>query len=194
MNPIAEAVSNRASGWSILWAVLSIVAGLFALALPLEASFGAVLVIGWVLIFSSTFQLLHAFQSKGIGHIVWKLLIALLYLGVGIYFLTHPLLGIATLTLAIAIFFLAEGVADVVIYFKVRGSSGSGWILLDGIVTLILGLMIWRHWPSSALWAIGTLLGISMLMTGMSRLMITLAARRLRAVSGAGSPDQTKES
>jgi uncharacterized membrane protein HdeD (DUF308 family) len=194
MNPLAEVISRRASGWSILWAVLTIVAGLFALALPLEASFGAVLVIGWVLIFSSAFQLLHAFQSKGIGNILWKLLIALLYLGVGIYFITHPLLGIVTLTLAMAIFFFAEGVADLVVYFKERKSPGSGWILWDGIITLILGLLIWRHWPSSALWVVGTLLGISMLFTGMTRLMLTLAARRLQRLSAAGSPDQAKES
>ena len=181
MGTVAEIISRRASGWSIVWAVLAIVAGLFALALPWEAAFGAVLVIGWLLIFSSAFQLLHAFQSKGIGNILWKLLIALFYLGVGIYFLTHPLLGMATLTLAMAIFFFAEGAADLVTYFKVRRSPGSGWILLDGIVTLILGLLIWRHWPSSALWVIGTLLGISMLMTGMARLMITLAVRRLRS-------------
>jgi len=181
MDPIAEAISRRASGWSILWAVLTIVAGLLALALPWEASLGAVLVIGWLLIFSSAFQFFHAFQSKGIGHILWKLLIALLYLGVGIYFIAHPVLGIATLTLGLAIFFLAEGIMDLVAYFSVRKSPGSGWVLLDGIVTLILGLLIWRHWPSSAWWAIGTLLGISMLMTGMTRLMITLAARRLRA-------------
>jgi uncharacterized membrane protein HdeD (DUF308 family) len=174
--------------------VLAIVAGLFALALPWEAAFGAVLVIGWLLIFSSAFQLLHAFQSKGIGSILWKLLIGLLYLAVGIYFVTHPVLGMATLTFAMAIFFFAEGVADLVTYFQVRRAPGSGWILLDGIVTLILGLLIWRHWPSSALWAIGTLLGISMLLTGISRLMITLAVRRLRAVIAPGSLDQTKQS
>jgi len=187
MNRVAEPIAPQASRWSIVWPVLSIVAGLFALALPLEASFGAVLVIGWLLIFSSAFQFLHAFQSKGIGSIAWKLLIALLYLAVGIYFLSHPVLGMATLTLAMAIFFFAEGVADFVTYFKVRGSAGSGWILFDGIVTLILGFVIWRHWLSSALWVIGTLLGISMLLTGMTRLMVTLAARRLGTVSATES-------
>jgi uncharacterized membrane protein HdeD (DUF308 family) len=174
--------------------MLSIVAGLFALALPWEASFGVVLVIGWLLIFSSAFQLIHAFQSKGIGNVLWKLLIALLYLGVGAYFITHPVLGIATLTLGMAIFFFAEGVADLITYVKERKSPGSGWILLDGIVTLILGLLIWRRWPSSAWWVIGTLLGISMLMTGTTRLMITLAARRFRAISAAELADQTQKS
>jgi len=158
-----------------------IVAGVFALALPLEASLGAVLVIGWLLIFSSVFQFLHAFQTKGAGSIVWKLLVALFYLGVGIYFLLHPLLGMATLTLALAIFFFAEGVADLLTYFQVRSAAGSGWMLVNALITLFLGFVIWRHWLSSSLWVVGTLLGISMLLTGMTRLMVTLAARRLGA-------------
>ena len=184
MSANPEAISSRPSGWSIVWAVLSIVAGLFALALPLEASLGAVLVIGWVLIFSSVFQFLHAFKTKGIGSIVWKLLVALLYLGVGVYFLVHPLLGMATLTLALAIFFFAEGLTDLVTYFQVRKAGASGWILVNALITLLLGVVIWRHWLSSSLWVIGTLLGISMLLTGMTRLMVTLAARRLGALAG----------
>jgi uncharacterized membrane protein HdeD (DUF308 family) len=166
-----------------------ILAGLFALALPLEASLGAVLVIGWLLILSSAFQFLHAFQTKGIGSVVWKLLIALLYLAVGIYFLVHPLLGMATLTLALAIFFFAEGVTELLTYFRVRGTAGSGWMLVNALITLLLGFVIWRHWLSSSLWVIGTLLGISMLLTGMTRLMITLAVRRLGAAGAStGSP------
>jgi uncharacterized membrane protein HdeD (DUF308 family) len=181
MSATTAPISKLASGWSIIWAILTIVAGLFALALPLVASFGVVIVIGWLLLFSCVFQALHAFQSKGIGSILWKLVIALFYLIAGIYFIAHPVLGMAALTLGIAVFFLAEGIADLVVYFRERKSPGAGWILLDGIVTLLLGLMIWRRWPSSSLWAVGVLLGISMLMTGTTRLMITLAVRRLRA-------------
>jgi uncharacterized membrane protein HdeD (DUF308 family) len=54
---------------------------------------------------------------------------------------------------------------------------------MDGIVTLILGLLVWRQWPSSSLWVIGTLVGISMIFTGATRLMISLAARRLAPVN-----------
>jgi uncharacterized membrane protein HdeD (DUF308 family) len=189
MSEATEALSKPAFGWGIAWAILSIVAGMFALALPWEVSFGAVLVIGWVLIFSSVFQFLHAFQSKGAGSIVWKLLVALLYLGVGIYFLIHPLLGLATLTLAISIFFFVEGIADLAVYFKVRESPGSGWMLLNGIITVSLAVIIWSHWLASVWSVIGVLLGVSMLLTGMTRLMLTLAVRRLQA---AASPHQAK--
>jgi uncharacterized membrane protein HdeD (DUF308 family) len=179
MSTAAAAVTRRTHGWSVVWGVLLILFGLLAVALPLASSFGVVLVVGWMLVFSSGVQMLHAFQSNGVGHIVWKILVAVLYLGVGIYFLKNPMLGIAALTLAIGFFFLAEGVMDLAAYFKERKVRGSGWILLDGIVTLILGVMIWQHWPASSIWATGTLVGVSMVMTGVTRLMISVANRNL---------------
>jgi uncharacterized membrane protein HdeD (DUF308 family) len=170
---------NLSSRASIVWAILLIVFGFLAISLPLATSFGVVVVIAWLIVFSGGFQFIHAFQSKGAGSILWKLLVAILYLIVGIYFLMNPVIGVAGFTLALAFFFVAEGVMDLVAYFQHRSARGSGWILLDGIVTLILGLLVWRQWPSSSLWVIGTLVGISMIMTGTTRLMISLAARRV---------------
>ena len=172
-------LSNLGSGKSIVWAIVLIIFGFLAIALPFATSWGVVLVIAWLIVFSGGFQFIHAFQSQGIGHILWKLLVAVLYLIVGIYFLLHPILGVAAFTFALAIFFVLEGVFDLVAYFQSRGLPGSGWILFDGIVTLILGLLVWRQWPSSSLWVIGTLVGISMIFTGTTRLMLSLAARRL---------------
>jgi uncharacterized membrane protein HdeD (DUF308 family) len=176
-------LSNLGSGPSIVWAILLIVFGLLAISLPLATSFGVVIVIGWLIVLSGGFQFIHAFQSKGAGSVFWKLLVATLYLIVGIFFLMHPVIGVAGLTLCLAIFFLAEGVLDLAAYFQNRHAGGSGWLLMDGIVTLILGLLVWRQWPSSSLWVIGTLVGISMIFTGATRLMISLAARRLTPVN-----------
>jgi uncharacterized membrane protein HdeD (DUF308 family) len=174
-----EGLSNVTSGSSTIWAILLIVLGFLAIVLPFATSWGVVVVLAWLIIFSGIFQFIHAFQSKGVGHILWKLLVAALYLIVGIYYLMHPLMGVAALTLALAIFFVLEGIFDIVEYFQVRRLIGSGWILFDGIVTLILGILVWRHWPSSSVWVIGTLVGISMIMTGITRLMTGFAVRRL---------------
>jgi uncharacterized membrane protein HdeD (DUF308 family) len=172
-------LSNLGSGKSIVWAIILIVFGFLAICLPFLTSWGVVVVIAWLIIFSGGFQFIHAFQSHGVGHILWKLLVAILYLIVGIYFLLHPILGVAAFTFALAIFFVVEGVFDLVAYFQARSAPGAGWILFDGIVTLLLGILVWRQWPSSSLWVIGTLVGISMIMTGTTRLMLSLAARRL---------------
>jgi len=167
------------SGASIVWAVILIVFGFLAIGLPMATSLGVVIVIAWLIVFSGGFQFIHAFQSKGAGNIIWKVLVAIAYLIAGIYFLMNPVIGVAGFTLALAIFFVVEGVFDLGAYFLWRSGPGSGWILFDGIVTLILGVLVWKQWPSSSLWVIGTLVGISMIFTGTTRLMIGLAARRL---------------
>jgi len=175
----AAGLSTVGSGKSIVWAIVLIIFGFLAIALPFATSWGVVVVLAWLIVFSGGFQFIHAFQSQGIGHILWKILVAVLYLIVGIYFLLNPVLGVAAFTLALAIFFVIEGVIDLVFYFQTRALPGSGWILFDGIITLILGILVWRQWPSSSLWVIGTLVGISMIFTGITRLMLGLAARRL---------------
>jgi uncharacterized membrane protein HdeD (DUF308 family) len=154
--------------------------GFLAIALPFATSWGVVIIIAWLIVFGGITQFIHAFQSQGAGHILWKLVVAVLYMIVGFYFVAHPLLGIAAFTLALAIFFVIEGITDLVTYFRERSAAGAGWILFDGIVTLLLGIMVWRHWPSTSLWVIGTLVGISMVFSGMTRLMVGLAVRRAR--------------
>jgi uncharacterized membrane protein HdeD (DUF308 family) len=181
MNTVMTAVPHhhRIFWWSIVWPVLLIVFSLIALASPFVTSIWFLMVIGCLLIFSSAAQVVHAFQSKGVGHILWKLFIALLYFVLGLYLLTNPVAGVTTVTLIVGIFFLAEGGLDLVAYITERKKDGSVWILLDGIVTLVLGVMIVKHWPSSSLWVLGTLIAVSMFMTGISRLMISLAVSRL---------------
>jgi len=170
---------KRATGASLLLSVLLIIFGIFAIALPMVSSIGVALVIGWLVILAGITQLIHAFRSEGVGHIVWKLIVAVFYLVAGAYLLAHPALGAAGLALALGIFLFAEGIADVFAYFSSPKSIRSSWMLLDAVITLVLGFLIWNRWPSNSLWVIGTLVGISMVMTGITRFMMALAVRRL---------------
>ena len=177
---VTDRVTPLGSGSSVAWAVLLIVFGFLAIALPFGTSLGVVMILSWLIVFSGVFQLVHAFQTQGVGTVAWKVLVALVYLVAGVYFIFHPVMGVASFTLALAWFLSAEGVMDLIAYFQNRGAIGAGWILLDGIITVLLGVLVWKHWPSSSRWVIGTLVGISMIMTGITRLMMHLAARRLR--------------
>lgn len=174
-----EAGLKKASGTSLVLSIILIIFGLLAIALPMVSSIGVALVIGWMVIFAGIAQLVHAFQSTGVGPIVWKVLVALIYLVAGFSLIARPAAGVAGLTLVLGIFLFAEGIADVVAYFATRKSGSSPWMLLDGIITLVLGFLIWNRWPSSSLWVIGTFVGISMVMTGTTRLMMALAIRKL---------------
>jgi len=97
----------------------------------------------------------------------------------GYYFVTHPLMALSTLTLLLAALILAAGVCEIITYFRLKGEQASGWMLFNGIVALFLGALIWLHWPSSSVWAIGTLVGVNLLLTGITRLMVGLTGRRL---------------
>jgi uncharacterized membrane protein HdeD (DUF308 family) len=90
----------------------------------------------------------------------------------------HPLLSVASLTIVLAGLFVIEGILNLVLYARMRSLHGSTWILFDGIITLLLGLMIYLQWPSSSLWAIGTLVGVSLMLSGITRLAISFAVRR----------------
>jgi uncharacterized membrane protein HdeD (DUF308 family) len=71
-----------------------------------------------------------------------------------------------------------EAALELAIYFTVRRTTNAGWVLLDSVVTLILAMLIWVRWPSSSVWAIGTLMGVSLIFSGISRLMLSSGARR----------------
>ena len=59
-----------------------------------------------------------------------------------------------------------------------RGEDGAGWLLANAAITIVLSVLIFLHWPSISIWAIGTLLGINLITSGMSRLMLGAAVRR----------------
>ncbi len=172
-------IAKKSVGWSIGLSILMIVAGLLAIVVPLAGGIAVNLVVAWLLIFSGVAHLVFAFHTRGAGGVVWELLLGILYIFIGGYLLLHPLAGLVSLTLALAFYLFAEGILELVLSWRLRVMPGSGWLIFDGIVTLILAVLIWRTWPSSSEWAIGTLVGISMLFSGISRLMLSLAARRV---------------
>jgi uncharacterized membrane protein HdeD (DUF308 family) len=156
-----------------------LLAGIFAIVIPPAAGIAVVLVVAWLLIFSGAAHLVFAWHTRTTGGFVWELLLGILYGFVGVYTLLHPVAGLASLTLVLAGYLLAEGVLELVLSFRLRPMPGSTWLMLDGVVTLILAILIWRTWPSSTEWVVGTLLGISMIFSGVSRLVLSLAARRV---------------
>ena len=170
---------KKAVNWSIGLSVLMIVAGLLAIASPLAAGVAVNVLVAWLLVFSGCAHLVFAWYTRSTGGFLWELLLGVVYIFIGVYLLIHPLAGLASLTIALAIYLLLEATVEFVLGFTLRPLPGSGWLLFDGIITLILAVMIWRTWPSNTAWVIGTLVGISMLFSGTSRLMISMAARNV---------------
>ncbi len=174
-------IVRSAGRWLTVIGIVFIVLGMLAIIEPVVAGLAVAILVGWLLLFGGVAHAVSAFGGGGAGRVIWQLLLAVIYVCGGMYFLTHPLLGLGTLTLFLAVILLMEAVLEIMAYFAVRTDGGSGWRLVNALVTLLLGAMIWRNWPSSSVWAIGTLIGVNLLITGFSRLMIGGAARRLAA-------------
>lgn len=179
--PSLGAIAKESIGGSIALSLFMILAGVLAIVIPPVGGLAVVLVLAWLLMLSGAAHLVFAWYTRTAGALAWEFLVGLLYLFVGVYTLIHPVAGLASLTLLLAIYLFVEGVLEFVLSFRLRPLPGSNWLLFDGIVTLILALMIWRSLPSSTEWVIGTLVGVSMLFSGAARLSLSLAARRVVA-------------
>jgi uncharacterized membrane protein HdeD (DUF308 family) len=169
---------KQTSRLSIFLSILLIILGMLAIILPVEMSLGVVIVVSWLLMIGAVVHVIDAFKGSGVWHTAWQFLIAVVYFATGLYLRLHLGIGLVTLTFALIVFFVVQGLGDIFIYIRMRRSGSYGSLLFHGIITLILGLMIWRHWPTGSLWVIGTLVGINLIMTGTTRLMLTLAVRR----------------
>jgi len=162
-----DSTSTAATGkGNMIWGILMLICGFLAITLPLASGIGVAIVIGWLLLISGVWHLLFGFRSgSGVGGFLWQLLLAIVYGAAGLMLLFYPLAGLAWLTLVLATFLLIEAALEFVLYF-------------NAIITLLLGILIWARWPFSSVWAIGTLIGVSLIFSGISRLMLSSALSR----------------
>jgi uncharacterized membrane protein HdeD (DUF308 family) len=174
-------IAKESAGWGIALSVLLILAGILAIVIPPAAGIAVAVLIAWLLVLGGVAHLVLAWHLRSTGGLFWELLVGLLYLALGAYLLARPVTGLASLTLLLACYLTAKGILVLILAFRVRHLRGTGWLFFDGVTALILGAMIGLSWPSSSEWAIGTLIGISMLFAGIARLPMALAARQLIA-------------
>jgi uncharacterized membrane protein HdeD (DUF308 family) len=173
------ATASRSTGWYIFAAALFILLGLFAIIEPTTAVVGIARLLGWLLLFGGLAHVIVTLRGGSAKRALLPILSAIAFVLGGVYILTHPQLAVRTLAALLALVIFAAGVFDIINYFRLRPEHPSGWMLLNGIVALLLGALLWVQWPSSAPWAIGTLVGVNLLMTGITRLVFGLAGRSL---------------
>jgi uncharacterized membrane protein HdeD (DUF308 family) len=180
-----SALAPKAINWSIALSILLIIAGLFAICIPSISGIAITLFFGWAMILSGITHFIFAFKTHTTGGRIWEVLVGAVYLVTGFVLLMHPLDSLLVLTLVLAYYLFFEAIVEFIQFFQLRPRHGAVWLLIDGIITLILAIMIWRAWPASSIWVIGTLVGISMIFSGFSRLMLSLAAKRVLHIATA---------
>ena len=166
--------------WMAVLAVISLIGGVLALFNPFAATLAATMMAGWVFALLGIVQIVQAFQVQGWGGFIWALLFGLLSLIVGGSLIFNPLAGMVSLTLLVAVLFVATGVVKTMYAFSLRPVTGWGWVLFSGLVSLALGIMIMADFPASAASILGILLGVELISNGVLFLFVALGLRNLR--------------
>lgn len=158
----------RASSRQLFWLGLGMtLVGIIAIVFPIVSTLATALFVGWMFLLAGIFLLVGSFTIHGTGPFFGALLIALLMIVAGVFLLFHPVAGAIALTIVVGAVFLVQGAFELALAFEMRPHSGWTWMLLSGIGSVILALVIAIGLPGISLIALGILLGINFLSTGL---------------------------
>lgn len=175
-----QADIRKHTGWLMALSILLILLGLAAMVMPTIAAVFFTLVLGWILLVGGIIRIVQSFRSRPVRGFWLNLVVGILYGIAGLVILLNPLRGVLTLTAVLGTLFIIEGIFTIILAFRSRPGDNLSWlVVVDGVITLILGILVWNQFPYSALWLIGLYVGISLLISGASLLLISLNARRV---------------
>jgi uncharacterized membrane protein HdeD (DUF308 family) len=157
--------------------IVMLIIGVLSIASPLVAGLSIAITIGVLLILGGVGQLFFAFKAGSAGKGVLTFVLAVLTVLIGIAMVSQPNAALATLTLFLAAYFVVEGIFEIIWAIQLKPVKGWGLTLFSGIISLLLGIMIWGQFPLSGAWAIGTLVGIKLIFTGWMMIGLSSAAK-----------------
>lgn len=144
------------------------VLGVLALLFPFVTGLSLSVLLGAVLVAGAVVHVFHAFSAGPLRGALGQVTLAVLYGVTGVAFLSNPVVGLVTLTLLAGGFFIADGVIEIAWGVRSRGEPGAAWLLASGGISFLLGGLLWLGLPADATWAVGALLGINLISTGVS--------------------------
>jgi uncharacterized membrane protein HdeD (DUF308 family) len=165
---------RKNSGLSIAAGVVVMIMGILAMGAPLIAGFSVAVVVGVILIVGAIGQLVFSYRA---GKHRLATILGVLTIVIGAYMVANPGIALASLTIFLAAYLLVSGISEIIMAFQVRPVKGWGWELFSGIIAMLLGIMIWRQFPLSGIWAVGVLVGIRLFFGGLTLIMFGFAAR-----------------
>jgi uncharacterized membrane protein HdeD (DUF308 family) len=182
---VREAISDWAqevkknAGWLVALGVLTVIAGLLAMASPLLSGMGVSVFIGIAMVVAGVARTVGAFRAGSFGQGALAFIGGILTFVAGVILATRPGFALATLTLLLGGYLLVDGISGALLAFHVRPEKGWGWMLFSAAMGVVLGILLLKEWPLSGLWAVGTLVGINLLFAGFSIISVGSAARGL---------------
>jgi uncharacterized membrane protein HdeD (DUF308 family) len=162
----------------ILLGIAMVIIGAGAVASPFVITVVAKIFFGWLLLIGGILQIIFAISTRKLSEFFLDLLFGLLFVVAGAWLAFYPLTGVFTLTVFLATVFVLQGIIEVINAFRMHPIAGWGWMLTAGVLALIVGLLILSEFPSSALWAIGALVGINFICTGLAYVLLALTVEK----------------
>ncbi len=173
---VADSVKANATLMTVMGVALAVV-GVLALGAPFWAGATVTLLVGCLVLAAGIGQCVFAFQARSFGRGALSFLLGGITVACGVVMVAHPILNLAFLTLALAVWFVVTGVFEAIYAVKLRPLEGWHWTLVGALLSVLLGLMIWNQWPLSGTWAVGVLVGVKMLFLGVTLVLLGAAAR-----------------
>lgn len=174
---VSSEIKSR-TGWGIFLGIVLVALGFVMMAYPLATATVTTFVFGCILVVVGVVDIVLALRSHTAGNFFLRLLLGIVYGLAGILLLLFPLWGVAVLTVVLGVMLLFEAGLAAVLAFQMRPVEGWGWFIFDAVISAILGILILAHWPQSAIWAIGTLVGAAVLVRGITRIAVSIGLRK----------------
>ena len=169
------------AGLTVVSGVILLIAGTLAIFSPFVAGVSITVLVGAMLAVGGIGQCFLAFKTGAFGRGLMVFMVGVLMTIAGFYMMNQPVAGLATLTIILMSYLLATGVLEIIVAFQLKPADGWGLELFNGIVTLLLGIMLWRQFPLSGAWAIGVLFGIKMIFSGGVFVFIGRSVKKMAA-------------
>jgi uncharacterized membrane protein HdeD (DUF308 family) len=169
--------------------VVMIILGVLAVCAPVLATLAVDIYIGWLLLISGAIGLIALISTHHVHAFVWSLLTAALSIAVGVLLVMRPVQGAISLTVVLTAFFIIEGIFQTAVAIASRQVMAGTWVwmLLSGLSDLVLAAIIIMGWPGTAVWALGLLVGVNLVMSGCAVVSGALTGRDMARGSTAAA-------
>lgn len=177
-NAIKQLKKN--ANWILGLGISFIILGTLAIIFSFISTLLSIIYLGIFLLTIGTFEGIKAFKVNQWSILFLHLFLSILYVVGGIFIIFYPTINAISLTLLLAIFFVVSGILKM-IFALTKQSHNRFWLFINGAIGLLLGILLWQQWPTSGLWVLGTFLGIEMLFTGWTWVMLALNAKNIKS-------------
>ncbi len=165
------------SGWLMALGILFMLFGMIMILHPIASTFAVAMLLGLLILFGGIAQIVFAFMSKKWSGFIFTLLLGLVFLAAGFMLLFTPLHGVLTLTLLLGAFMIVGGCIKIAMSQALKAMVHSGWLMFDGVLSILLGVLIIMAWPSDSAWVMGLLFGINLLFGGLTYMLLGMAEK-----------------